>query len=63
MKKGRRLLMHLRYGTWRPVRLNGNLWTVVRFWCGIPVDRECGIFTKREAEGTAALNNDSRGLL
>lgn len=61
-KIARRVWMHLRYGSYFAVKADGE-WYVERYWLIFPyVDYE-GPMTKREAEGIAALNNDSRGLL
>ena len=60
--KWRRLWTDGRYGRWRPVRMSKG-WTVVKFRCGVPVESDAYCwYTKREAEGVAALNNDARGL-
>lgn len=56
----RAVWVHLRYGTWFATR-GHRYWYAQRYWLLAPLEFE-GPMTKREAEGVAAMNNDSRGL-
>lgn len=58
----KRLWLYLRYGSWVPLKRQGREWRVVRYRFGIAVEVDDGKYSKREAEGVAALNNDGRDL-